>query len=320
MTYEIPERLVEHASGAFGGRGSDWLEQLPDILDRCAAKWELRIEGPVAEIKANYVGYATMADGRDVVLKVGTPHRDLETEMAALPVYGGRRMNRLIDHDSDLMAMLLERLNPGTMLSTVDDPIDRARHGGEVIGELVQTDPPVDHTFPHMIERLEKACRDSALCRDPDRARPYLEQLPRVEAMMSVLTSPDEPQRLLHGDCHHFNILFDEARGWIAIDPKGVVGASCLDVGAFVGNTIDDTTDVASLRKQLTDTIQALSASMGESEERVYAGAFYDKVAWSARTLKDEPPPWETHSRALLAAFLDVGEGVDLERVGLSRS
>ena len=35
------------------------------------------------------------------------------------------------------------------------------------------------------------------------------------------------PQMLLHGDLHHWNILSDADRGWMAIDPKGVIGASC---------------------------------------------------------------------------------------------
>jgi streptomycin 6-kinase len=29
---------------------------------------------------------------------------------------------------------------------------------------------------------------------------------------------------LLHGDVHHFNVLKDEKRGWLAIDPKGFIG------------------------------------------------------------------------------------------------
>ncbi|WP_373298360.1 aminoglycoside phosphotransferase family protein [Paludibacterium paludis] len=30
--------------------------------------------------------------------------------------------------------------------------------------------------------------------------------------------------RLLHGDLHHDNVLFDSSHGWLAIDPKGVIG------------------------------------------------------------------------------------------------
>ena len=42
--------------------------------------------------------------------------------------------------------------------------------------------------------------------------------------------------RLLHGDLQHSNILFDEGRGWAAIDPKGVIGETEYEVGAALRN------------------------------------------------------------------------------------
>lgn len=48
------------------------------------------------------------------------------------------------------------------------------------------------------------------------------------ELYLSLIASQDRPV-LLHGDLHHDNILNDEARGWIAIDPKGYVDLSPLN-------------------------------------------------------------------------------------------
>jgi streptomycin 6-kinase len=42
--------------------------------------------------------------------------------------------------------------------------------------------------------------------------------------------------RLLHGDLHHYNVLVDSARGWLAIDAKGVVGEPEYEVGAALRN------------------------------------------------------------------------------------
>jgi streptomycin 6-kinase len=44
---------------------------------------------------------------------------------------------------------------------------------------------------------------------------------------------------LLHGDLHHYNVLSDRARGWCAIDPKGVVGELEFELGAALRNPID---------------------------------------------------------------------------------
>jgi streptomycin 6-kinase len=42
--------------------------------------------------------------------------------------------------------------------------------------------------------------------------------------------------RLLHGDLHHYNVVRDRLRGWVAIDPKGVVGELEYEIGAALRN------------------------------------------------------------------------------------
>jgi streptomycin 6-kinase len=48
--------------------------------------------------------------------------------------------------------------------------------------------------------------------------------------LFSELSGSQTQVRLLHGDLHHCNVLFDDVRGWLAVDPKGVVGE--LEYGA----------------------------------------------------------------------------------------
>ncbi len=45
---------------------------------------------------------------------------------------------------------------------------------------------------------------------------------------------------LLHGDLHHENILWDDALGWLAIDPKGVIGPKPMECGRFLHNFVED--------------------------------------------------------------------------------
>lgn len=42
--------------------------------------------------------------------------------------------------------------------------------------------------------------------------------------------------RVLHGDLHQQNLLWSVDRGWVAIDPHGVVGDPGYDVGPFLIN------------------------------------------------------------------------------------
>jgi streptomycin 6-kinase len=45
---------------------------------------------------------------------------------------------------------------------------------------------------------------------------------------------------ILHGDLHHENIIYCSDRGWLAVDPKGLVGPSSFETAIFLLNPIED--------------------------------------------------------------------------------
>lgn len=232
-----PSALTRNILGVFGDRGRYWLETLPDLLDQCARRWSLRI-GPPFELSYNYVAPATRADGTEVVLKAGVPNREMNTEIAALAAYNGRGAVRLLEYDADTGVALLERLTPGTMLSTVTDDDQATRIAAAVMRELRHS-PPQDHPFPTVadwakgLERLRKHYVGGT---GPFPARLVEE----AEALLKDLLASQGEPILLHGDLHHFNILLQMAppspQRWLAIDPKGVVGEAEYEIGAFLRN------------------------------------------------------------------------------------
>jgi len=309
---DFPERFRRYATSGFGDRGKAWLEQLPDILDRCCAKWTLTLGPATDEIKGNYIAYVRTGEGQDLVLKVGVPHRDFTTEMEALAIYAGRGINRLVEADRDLNAMLLERLRPGTMLAAAEmDRSGQFETAAHIIRQLHETPPPSAHDLPHFHDWVQSALSDARNCDDARRSHPYLEQFPRVQSMMERLMRPVEPQILLHGDLHHWNILLDAERGWMAIDPKGVLGASCLDVGRFIGNAMGFGESVSDRRQILLDAIHVFSAALGESEERMFAGAFCDRVTGCSWGLKHEEDEGEATARETLAMVVEIARDID---------
>jgi streptomycin 6-kinase len=67
--------------------------------------------------------------------------------------------------------------------------------------------------------------------------------------LAELLADQIEPQ-LLHGDLHHGNVLVDEERGLLVIDPWGLYGDRSADVAPALHNPIEfvaRTTDVDSL-------------------------------------------------------------------------
>jgi streptomycin 6-kinase len=130
-------------------------------------------------------------------------------------------------------ALLLERLTPGRSLASMslsgaDD--DAAEVLAQTIGSMSPRTPGA------MIPTTEDWEMDF------DR---YLgsgdQQVPRslvmaAQQLFSELSGSQTQIRLLHGDLHHYNVLFDDVRGWLAVDPKGVVGELEYEVGAALRN------------------------------------------------------------------------------------
>lgn len=78
-----------------------WLDRMPDLLAMAAARWGLRIAGPLQGGSLSCVHACTDADGAELVLKLLPPHTPSEREAEALHLWNGRGAARLIGHDPD---------------------------------------------------------------------------------------------------------------------------------------------------------------------------------------------------------------------------
>src|SRR6185436_18193533 len=116
----------------------------------------------------------------------------------------------------------LERLDPGTPLAGMALGGDDEHATGimaEVISRISNPDSGL-YAFASIADwgRGFDRYLDSG---DPHLPRELVEEAGRLFA---DLCASQRGARLLHGDLQHYNVLFDDRRGWVAIDPKGVVG------------------------------------------------------------------------------------------------
>ena len=72
---------------------------------------------------------------------------------------------------------------------------------------------------------------------------------------------------LMHGDFHHYNILSSE-RGWLVIDPKGVIGPAGYEVGPFMLNPWKKLSDGIS-RPLISRRVDILHEHLGFERERI---------------------------------------------------
>lgn len=236
---KLTDTFVRNICHSFGAEGQRWLADLPDLLNQSARRWDLSLGEPFL-LSYNYVCAATRADGTQAVLKIGVPNREILSEMTALRLFAGEGACRLLEADDENYTYLLERLYPGDMLVALPDDEARTHIACQVMTRLWRPAPPELPFIPLTswfgeLDKLRPAYGGGT--------GPFPRWLvERVEALLPDFLHPSNPQMLIHGDFHHFNIL-SAARselGWLAIDPKGVVGPVGYEVGPLLINPWDD--------------------------------------------------------------------------------
>jgi len=280
-------RFRGNVLGEFGDRGGEWLSSLPGLLKELAAAWRLTLAQPVEGLGVNYLCYCTAEDGTECVLKVGVPHRDLATEIEALVHYDGRGIVRALRSDPGRYALLLERVRPATMLHELHDNHRETRIAAGVIKRLLRPAPEA-HGLPNMMEKvaakLTRARRQ--LADSPDFP---VEWIDVAEEALRECSSSGEPGSMLHGDLHHGNIVLDEEQGWIAIDPKGLIGQARLEVGRLTFNFLPEPIDESPAH--FRDRLSILSEEL--EDDRICMWAMVDIVQCLCSTIGGRDDDWK---------------------------
>lgn len=238
---ELPAGFVQTVSSTWGDPGRRWLSALPILLEDCARRWSLTPSPPFPNLTFNYVAPAVMADGTEVVLKAGVPGPDLRREAAALRAFDGRGSVRLLESDAGAGILLLERLRPGAVLTTLADEAhddEATTIAASVMRGLWRPAPP-GRDFPTVADWGESFARLRARFGGGTGPLPAA-QVEEAESLFAELLASSGPPVLLHGDLHHDNILSAHRQPWLAIDPKGVVGEPAYEVGALLRNLWPD--------------------------------------------------------------------------------
>ena len=268
MNLNLPPIFVKNITQAFPN-SADWLAELPSILAAASRRWDLTLGEPFL-LSYNYVCAAERADGTPAVLKIGVPNHELTSEINTLRVYDGQGACRLLEADAEAGMLLLERLKPGTMLTTLEDDEKATEIAADVMGNI-QRPMPEGEGFLSLrgwFDELKKLRP-----RFGGGTGPFPERtVGIVEGLLGELFAEDRPQVLLHGDFHHFNILLSE-RGWLVIDPKGVAGAAEYEAGPLLTNPWDKMPEEAEAIRRTRRRIAILVERLGFDRQRLWAWA-----------------------------------------------
>jgi streptomycin 6-kinase len=168
------------------------------------------------------------------VLKVSHYVEETRTEIEALRIWNGFGAASLLASDPNSGALLLERVEPGSMLAELADDDEATRLAAGLLRQLWLRPPPDNGLCP-----LEDWCaaynRNRALLSRGVAGFPsHLFQ--QADSLREELLASTAEPVVLHGDLHHFNILRSNRAGWLSIDPKGLAGDPYFDLCQFLRN------------------------------------------------------------------------------------
>jgi streptomycin 6-kinase len=179
--------------------------------------------------------YTVKRQAETVILKLFSPSETDELRGAtALRFFEGHGAVRLLREDAG--AHLLEYASGDELVTLVEAGEDgnATRIIADVIQQLhgVPQDRPtgglvrLEHWFGAL---FKQAASDSHLG--------GLSIYVRSASLAARLLADPQEIRVLHGDLHHYNIRYSR-RGWLAFDPKGVVGERTYDCANTLCNPV----------------------------------------------------------------------------------
>ncbi|MEW9051218.1 MAG: aminoglycoside phosphotransferase family protein [Neobacillus sp.] len=281
---EITKNFEVKIMNAFGEDGRRWLDSLEGTVQLFLQKWELTSEGPVNNLSYNYVLKVRDLEGIPLILKLGVPNFDTRNEIQTLQYYNGEGCARLLKYDLEHGVMLLEQLVPGTMLSEETDEAQVISNYIKVWKEI-RRQAPSEISTPFITRWFVGLSREEHL----NGPIPVEHIQLAKECLKQILETSTVPE-LLHGDLHHENILFSEQHGWMAIDPKGVIGDSYFDIVSFLVNQLDSKEDPKGIVRFRVDLI---SEGLGLNRQRLLRAAVALGTLYACWGIEDGDPDWE---------------------------
>jgi streptomycin 6-kinase len=231
----------------------------PSQLAWAMAEWGCTPDGPESVGYASRVQPVRTRDGRPAVLKLGPPE-----ELEALDWFAGRGAVAVLERGPGVA--LMERVLPGTHLREIPDD-EAATAAAAGVMRALWRPAPAEHAFATVSEW------GAALSGRP------------ADVFGELCASMGE-EVVLHGDLHHDNVLWSDDRGWLAIDPKGVVGEREYEAGALLRNPVPVLIEPRTLARRADQLAEGLGLDGARIRAWAWAQAHLAAV-WSVEMGED---------------------------------
>ncbi len=217
-----------------GGAGPAQQEPEASRIAEWISRWRLELDGTPFRTATSTLAPARTGDGSAVMVKL-SHHEEERRGSALLESWKGRGAARVLARDGD--AVLIERATGGRSL------IAMAEAGSDAAADLIMcrtagtlhgaSDAILPRSQPGQQAVTPLRVWFRRLFAHADELTPFHRH---GAALAQELLDDERDVVVLHGDLHHGNVLDFGARGWLAIDPKALLGERTFDYCTLLCN------------------------------------------------------------------------------------
>ncbi len=229
--------------------------------------WHLSDPQSLATTATSHI-YTVTSGSTRVVLKMLTDIGKEEQQGAiALHYFDGHGAVKLLREDQH--AHLLEYVEGENLVGMVRNGMDDQATAiiGDVLNQLHQQS---DRQLPDKLTPLKRWFRELFQKAAHDKSEGLNSIYTRAAPLAEQLLNQNREVRVLHGDIHHENIRHHAQRGWLAFDPKGLIGERTFDAANTLCNPVN-MPDVVENEERLLRTAGILADKLAMEQSRVLA-------------------------------------------------
>jgi streptomycin 6-kinase len=272
-----------------GQRGERWLAELPVVIMHLERTWSITVGQALAGGSGSYVARARTAEGGDAILKIAIPEVGFADELRVLVSAQGHGYVRLLAHDREREAVLLEALGPPMAplalpperkIALLCQMLLQAWQAPRPAGLVVTPDNEKAGQLARIVSRLWEDLGHPCSERVVDEALRYAE---RRAAAFDL-----ERCVVVHGDPHPWNALQVLApregaeAGFVFVDPVGFLADPAYDLGVVLRDWCEQilATGAAGAAVALARRYCALlSAQTGIEGTAIWEWGFLERVS-----------------------------------------
>lgn len=281
------EEFIKKIIALRGELGKKWLQDIPQIIKQYEQQWKITVLPPF-NLTYNYVAPAKTRNGKNVVLKISFPmNNEFISELEALKFFDGQASIKVLKEDMGNCVALLEKADPGIRVRNITPEKKQISIVSDVLKKLHK---PVSKEIISLFPTLSDWGKvfDHYKMKFSANSGPIPKWMfDKAEIIFKESSKNKKDLVLLHGDLHSDNILSSK-RGWLIIDPKGVIGEREFELGAFLRNPYYDYPKGSNYKNLEKIRIIQFSEELGFDKERIRDWAFACAVISLLWFLEDE--------------------------------